>query len=290
VKPAPFSYAAPREVDEALSLLQQFGYDGKVLAGGQSLVPMMALRLARFDHIIDINNVSALSGISRDNGHVVVGAMTRQADVLRDPTVAEHTPLITEATHHIGHFQIRNRGTLGGSIAHADPTAEYPAVAVALDAQMEVSNASSGTRTIAADDFFDSSWATVMEPEDLLTAVRFPVKGANTVYAIDEVARRAGDFALVGGIANLEIQGGTIGAARVVLFGVDEKPTRMTQVEAALTGASVDGLALADIARDGTQDLDPPTDVQATGEYRKKAAPAVLQSVIEKALARASKG
>jgi carbon-monoxide dehydrogenase medium subunit len=289
VKPAPFSYSAPQEVDEALTLLQEHGFDGKVLAGGQSLVPMMALRLARFDHIVDINNIAALQGIRRENGHVVVGAVTRQADVLRDATIKSAVPLITEATQYIGHFQIRNRGTLGGSIAHADPTAEYPAVALALGAEMEASS-TNGTRTIAAADFFESSWATTLEPEELLTAVRFPVMAEGTGYAVEEIARRTGDFALVGGVALIGMNGGTIGSASVVLFGVDERPTKLDAVEAQLVGQSPDSLDLAGIAQAAAAELDPPSDVQATGEYRKKAAAALLPRVIEKALAGAAKG
>jgi carbon-monoxide dehydrogenase medium subunit len=238
---------------------------------------------------VDINNVAALSGIRRDNGHVVVGATTRQADVLRDETIKGAVPLITDATHYIGHFQIRNRGTLGGSIAHADPTAEYPAVALALGAEMEAAS-TNGTRTIPAAEFFESSWATTLEPEELLTAVRFPVIPQGTGYAIEEIARRTGDFALVGGIALIAIGGGTISSASVVLFGVAERPTKLEALEQQLVGQSPDALDLAALANVAVAELEPPTDVQATGEYRKKAATALLPRVIAKALAGAARG
>src|ERR1700691_1105176 len=166
VKPAPFEYHAPESLDEAASTLAELGDSAKVLAGGQSLIPMLALRLTAFDHLVDLGRVEALRGIGVDGDDVVIGAMTVQRVVGSDATVARSVPLLAKSTPLIGHFQIRNRGTIGGSVAHADPAAEYPAVALALDATMEVAS-TTGTRAIAAADFFDGLWTTTMEPEEV---------------------------------------------------------------------------------------------------------------------------
>ena len=197
MKPAPFEYHAPDTVSDAAALLREFGDEAKVLAGGQSLVPIMALRLAQFDHVVDLNRVAELQGIERQNGTLRVGAMTRQAVIEGDATVADAVPLMARATPFIGHFQIRNRGTLGGSLAHADPAAEYPAVALTLDAEFDVANAS-GSRTVTASEFFVSTFMTALEADDVLTAVRFPVWNGRCGFAVEEVARRFGDFALTG--------------------------------------------------------------------------------------------
>ena len=177
MKPAPFEYHAPETVADAVQLLADLGDGAKVLAGGQSLVPMLALRLTRFDHLVDIGRVAELQGIEARDGALWIGAGTTQARVEASAEVASTVPLLARATPFIGHFQIRNRGTLGGSIAHADPAAEYPAVALTLDAQMEVAS-TRGRRTIAARDFFDGMWSTNTEPDELLVGVSFPTWGS----------------------------------------------------------------------------------------------------------------
>ena len=174
MKPAPFEYHVPGTATEAVTLLAELGDEAKVLAGGQSLIPMLALRLAVFDHLVDIGRVAELKGIERRNGALWIGAGTTDAAVERSSEVAAAVPLLAHATPLIGHFQIRNRGTLGGSIAHADPAAEYPAVALALDATMHVVSPD-GQRTIAAADFFDGLWSTTLEPDELLVGVSFPI-------------------------------------------------------------------------------------------------------------------
>ena len=174
MKPARFEYHAPSTVADVLALLHEHGDEAKPLAGGQSLVPMLALRLTRFEHLIDLNRVPELQGVKTTNGSITVGGMTRQASVGRDRQVADGVPLLARATPLIGHFQIRNRGTLGGSLAHADPASEYPAVAMALRAQFEVAS-TAGQRTVVADDFFVSTWTTALEDDELLVAVHFPV-------------------------------------------------------------------------------------------------------------------
>src|SRR5215218_10800445 len=169
MKPAPFEYHAPESLSDVTQLLSEYGDEGKVLAGGQSLVPMLALRLTRFEHIIDLNRVDELRGVSRSNGTLTVKAMTTQRTVEHDTAAGEAVPLLAQAIPLIGHFQIRNRGTVGGSIAHADPASELPAVALALDAELEVASAS-GTRTVPAAEFFEGTWTTTLEAEELLTA------------------------------------------------------------------------------------------------------------------------
>ena len=199
MKPAPFSYHRPDTLAEAVGTLAAFGDEAKVLAGGQSLVPVMALRLGRFGHIVDLGRVSALTYVRDGGGSVAVGAMTTHAAAGRDLLVAGSVPLLARAIPFIGHFQIRNRGTVGGSCAHADPAAEIPAVAVTLDAEMEAA-CPERTRRIPAAEFFASTYTTTLEPDEVLTALRFPVWPGRTGSAIREFARRSGDFALAGAL------------------------------------------------------------------------------------------
>lgn len=291
MKPAPFAYERPTTVSEVVDLLSGGGGETKLLAGGQSLVPILALRLARFDQLVDLNRVTELSGIRRENGHTVVGSMTRQAVIERDPTVAEGVPLLSRATPLIGHFQIRNRGTIGGSLAHADPASEYPAVVLALGGDLEVVGPA-GARTVAADDFFLSTWTTALGEDEVLTAVRLPDWGGRSGFAVEEVARRYGDFALVGacGAVKLDDQG-LVERAGVALFGVAETPFRSLTAEAGLVGrraADLDPAAVADLARRAAEELEPPEDVHASRSYRRQVAAVVLTRCLTRAVEEAS--
>src|SRR5438309_11414046 len=195
-------------------------------------------RLARCDHVVDIKRVREVRGVERRNGTVRVGAMTRQAEVEREPVVADATPLLARATPFIGHFQIRNRGTIGGSLAHADPAAEYPAVALALDAEFEVAS-TNGAPTVPASEFFVSTFMTALEADDVLTAVHFPVWGGRRGFAVEEVARRFGDFALTGAVCAVELNGDDrIARTAIAMFGMGSTPRRARQAEAALTGSA----------------------------------------------------
>jgi carbon-monoxide dehydrogenase medium subunit len=283
MKPAPFDYAAPRSVDEATALLAQHGDEAKVLAGGQSLVPVLALRLARPSVLVDINRVDGLTDISRDNGALRVGAGTRHATLERDESVARDVPLLARTAPLIGHFQIRNRGTIGGSLAHADSAAEWPAVAVALDAELEIARGAE-TRREAAADFFVSTFMTTLEAEDLLVAVRFPVWGPGSGFAVEELARRSGDFAIAGVVCGVQIDSGRINRASVALLGMASTPVRARSVEQQLVGQSVDGLDLAELGEAAVSDLDPPDDIHASGSYRKR----VGATLVSRALARAT--
>ena len=204
MKAAPFAYHRPDSVKEATDLLDEFSDDAKVLAGGQSLVPMLAMRLTHFENLIDISRIDELQSIDLCDDGVRIGAGTPHAFVGMDDEVADSVPLLTLATPYIGHFQIRTRGTLGGAIAHADPAAEYAAVALALDAQMEAAS-STGTRQIPAAEFFTGLWETSLQSDEILTAVRFPVWGGRSGFAVEEFARRHGDFAIAGAAVAVEL-------------------------------------------------------------------------------------
>nr|WP_255528844.1 FAD binding domain-containing protein [Mycobacterium sp. OAS707] len=285
VKPAPFDYHCPGELSEAISILQQYGDEAKVLAGGQSLIPLLSLRLSRFDQLVDLQAIEDLRGITTVDDSIRVGAMTPQAAIARNGDAAA-VPLLAKATSHIGHYQIRNRGTLGGSLAHADPAAEYPAVAAALDASLEIAGPN-GTRQVSAADFFMSTWVTAMEPEEVLVAAHFPVWSGTTGWAVDEVARRAGDFAMCGAVCGVQLDGDRLNRVALALFGVGSVPVRARAIEATLTGAAVEDLDLPDIGAQVAATLDPPGDLHATGEQRRSMAkmlvPRVLLAAIDEA-------
>jgi aerobic carbon-monoxide dehydrogenase medium subunit len=283
VKPAPFDYAVPTTVDEAVGLLAEHGDEAKVLAGGQSLVPVLALRLARPGVLVDVNRVDGLAGVRRENGAVRVGALTRHAAVERDRDLAAAVPLLARAAPLIGHFQIRNRGTVGGSLAHADPAAEWPAVALALDAELEVRSAG-GTRTVGARDFFASTFMTALEPADLLVAARFPVWGAGAGFTVEELARRSGDFAIAGAVCGVQLAGGTVTRAAIALLGMGSTPRRADAAEQRLVGAAPDDLDLGGLGRLAVADLEPPGDVHASSSYRRRVGAALVARALARAL------
>lgn len=289
MKPAPFEYAAPETADEAVGLLTEHGDEAKVLAGGQSLVPVLALRLARPGMLVDVNRVDGLAGVRRDDGVVRVGALTRHAAVERDRDLAGAVPLLTRAARLIGHFQIRNRGTLGGSLAHADPAAEWPAVALALDAELEV-RSGSGSRTIEARNFFVATFMTALEPDDLLMAARFPVWGAGAGFAVEELARRSGDFAIAGAVCGVQVAGATVTRAAIALLGMGSTPVRAGAAEQQLTGTSPGDLDLAELGRMAVADLEPPDDVHASGGYRRRVGAALVSRALARALDEAVNG
>jgi carbon-monoxide dehydrogenase medium subunit len=271
VKPAPFAYEAPTTLAEAVDRLGEYGDEAKVLAGGQSLVPVLALRLSRFEALVDLNGVEELAYVRREGGAVVVGAMTRQATIEADPLVREAVPVLAEATRLIGHFQIRNRGTLGGSVAHGDPAAEYPAVVLALDGTVTAAGPS-GTRSIAAADLYDGPMTTTLADDEVLAAVSFPVWGAGSGFAVREAARREGDFATAGVVAAVTVADGRVSRAAIALFGMGSTPVRARAAEAALVGVDPGGLDLAEVGRAAVADVDPPSDVHASARYRTRVA------------------
>jgi aerobic carbon-monoxide dehydrogenase medium subunit len=287
MKPAPFDYHAPEQLDEALALLAEHGDEARALAGGQSLVPMMNLRLAHIAQLVDINRVEGLSGVSRANGTVTVGATTRQAAALADAQLGETVPLLPEALSYVGHFQTRNRGTVGGSLAHADPTAEIAASALALDAEVEIASAQ-GRRTISVDELLSFAYVTTLRTGELIVGVRYPVAGPRSGHSIREIARRHGDFAVVGAAATVALDAdGTVDSARVVVFAAGPRPQRRPEAEAALTGVAAGAVDAAEIGRLAAVDLVAIDDVQATSAYRRETAQTLVSRVITEALQRA---
>jgi carbon-monoxide dehydrogenase medium subunit len=292
MKAAPFAYHAPETVDDVAGLLAAHGDEAKILAGGQSLIPLLALRLARFGHLVDVNRVPELSGVTSENGWVRVAAGTRHRVMERDATVAGRVPLLTRATPLVGHFQIRNRGTVGGALAHADPAAEYPAVALALEASLEV-RGPSGPREIPAAEFFVGTWTTSLEPDELLVAARFPTWEGRCGFAVEELARRHGDFAIVGAVCGVRVdEAGVVDKAALGFFGVGATPIRAGDAEAALIGrlGRVTAVDLAEIARLATRELAPSDDLHATGEYRRELASVLTERALTRALSEATDG
>ncbi len=285
MKPPPFEYFAPRSRDEALSLLAEHE-DAKVLAGGQSLVPLLALRLARPSALIDLGAVPGLDHIRRENGHVAVGAMTRERVAERSRVIISDVPLLADALPMVGHVAIRNRGTIGGSAAHADPSAEIPAVALALDAELVAVSARGGERTISADEFFQSFLTTALQPDELLVEIRFPLMGEGTGVAFEETARRHGDFAMVGAAAAVRVVDGTFTDVRLSLIGVSDTPVRCREAEQALAGTPFAPAAVEDAAELASRTLTPPSDLHATSAYRKHLARVLLRRAITRASSR----
>ncbi|MGV0773386.1 FAD binding domain-containing protein [Mycobacterium syngnathidarum] len=277
MKPAPFAYHRPTSVAEAVGMLSEYGEDAKVLAGGQSLVPMLSMRLTHFDNLIDISRLSELNDIALQDNEVWIGAATPHAMVGLDDEIADSVPLLTLATPHIGHFQIRSRGTLGGAIAHADPAAEYAAVALALDATIEATS-SRGTRAIPAAEFFTGLWETALASDEILTAVRFPVASGRSGFGIAEFARRHGDFAIAGAVVGIELdEDDRITRCGIGLLGLGSTPLRATAAEAAVIGTPIGGLTADEIGRLAMPELsDVPADLQGSASYRARVGAAMV--------------
>ena len=271
-----FEYEAPTTIGEAVDLLAEHQDDASVLAGGQSLIPLMALRLARPAVLIDINGLGELSGVSVTDGWVTIGAMTREYVAEESETVAGTVPLLAAALPFIGHEAIRSRGTIGGSLAHADPAAELPAVARALDAEFVV-RSRSGARVVPAAEWFESYLATSRRPDEILVEVRFPTAGPDTGVAFQEVARRHGDFAIVGLAASLTLTDGAISGARLAFAGVADVPVRAADAEDLLVGERPSTELFEEAARRATAGIDPPADLNGSSEYRKKVAATLVR-------------
>jgi carbon-monoxide dehydrogenase medium subunit len=285
VKPAPFDYHVPDTAEEAVALLAELGDDAKAIAGGQSLVPMLALRLAAFEHLVDLRRLDETRGIEHRGDAVWIGAGTTQAAVQRSAEVAEAVPLLSRATPLIGHFQIRNRGTVGGSIAHADAAAEYPAVALTLDADLEALSPR-GRRTLPAAEFFTGMWSTALDDDELLTGVVFPARSERSGFAVEEFARRSGDFAIAGATVAVGIDhGGRIDRCAIGLFGLGPTPSRASRLEAELLGTATDPAAADDLGRAAVAALDAvPADLHGSADYRKRVGAAMVARAWRRAI------
>jgi aerobic carbon-monoxide dehydrogenase medium subunit len=288
MKPAPFDYFAPETLQEALQLLEEGGGDAKPLAGGQSLVPSMNFRLAQPSALVDLNGITDLFGIREgENGGLRIGAMTRQRSLERSALVARHSPLLAEALPYIAHPQIRNRGTLGGSLAHADPAAELPAVALAVQAQMRI-RSSAGERAVPADEFFFGLFTTALEPDELLVEIELPALPPRTGTAFQEFARRHGDYALAGACSVVTLaEDGTIAGSRLVLFSVGDAPVLVLSAGELLLGTEPTLEAIQAAAEAVDDEIDPPGDIHATASYRRHLVKVLSGRVIALAVERA---
>jgi aerobic carbon-monoxide dehydrogenase medium subunit len=282
VKLPSVEYEAPTDVADAVGLLSERQDEASVLAGGQSLIPLLALRLARPAMLIDINGLGELSGLSVTDGRLAIGAMTREYVAEESEAVARTVPLLASALPLIGHEAIRSRGTIGGSLAHADPAAELPAVALALDAEFVV-RSRAGERVIPAAEWFEGYLTTSRRPDELLVEVRFPTAGPGTGAVFLEVSRRQGDFAIVGLAASLTLADGAISDARLAFAGVSDVPVRPAQAEDILVGERPSADLFAEAARRATADIDPPADLHGSSEYRKKIAATLVRRGLQAA-------
>jgi carbon-monoxide dehydrogenase medium subunit len=290
MKPPRFEYAAPRQTDEAIALLAQHGDGAKVLAGGQSLVPLLNFRLAQPEVLVDVNRIRELAYIRPVDSGVAIGALTRQHTLERADVVHARLPILAEACRLIGHLPIRHRGTIGGSLAHADPASELPAVMVALEAELTARRVA-GARTLPADEFFTGVFTTALEPDELLTEVRVPGLPPRTASAFVEIARRAGDFALVGIAALVTLDdAGRVARARLVLCGAGPTPVRAREAERVLVGERPERRVIDDAAEKIAAASDPPSDIHASAAFRKKLARHVGRQAIELAVRRAGGG
>jgi len=284
VKPAPFAYTKARTLKEAVALLSKHKDDARLLAGGQSLIATLNMRLSAPDLLIDINGIKGLDGIAKKGKTIEIGALARHTQVERSDVIAKHAPLIALAMPHIGHPAIRNRGTFGGSIAFADPAAELPACLLALGAEIEIAGPK-GKRRVKADAFFKGLFETALKPREVLTAVRVPAADKNTRVGFAELARRHGDYAMVGLAASARAAGkgkeSKLADVRLAFFGVGATPVRAKKSEAALAGGNVDAAVAA-------LDLDPDDDVQASGAVKKHLAGVLLRRVAKQLMEPAS--
>jgi CO/xanthine dehydrogenase FAD-binding subunit len=291
MKPAPFKYLAPASLDEALALKAEHGEDARFLAGGQSLVPTLNFRLAQPSVIIDLNPLSGLSGIQRQNGHALrIGALTRYRALERDALVADALPLVREALPYIAHPQIRNRGTLGGNLAHADPASELPAIVLALGGRLRAQSVA-GERWIDARDFFVAQLTTALKPDEMLVEIELPARAARNGFCFMEVARRRGDYALMGIAASVTLgEDGYCDGARVALCGAGETPIDVSEVATALIGQPADRADFAETAAAVQKTIDPPGSIHASKEFQRHLAGVLVKRAVRTALERAQDG
>ncbi|GBC98435.1 Carbon monoxide dehydrogenase medium chain [bacterium HR17] len=285
--PAPFEYHAPATLQEALQLLAQHGGNAKVLAGGQSLVPLMKLRLSTPAVIIDLNRIANLRYIREDGDVIAIGAMTRHYDVETSELLRRRCPVLSECAAHIGDVQVRNRGTVGGSLAHADPAADYPAAILACDAEIKVVNTAGNERTVKASDFFVDLFTTALRPDELITEIRVPAFAPKTGSAYLKMEQLASGFAVCGVAAIVTLDGGVLQDVRVGITGVAPKAYRATTVEHALKGKAPDAATVEQAARHAADGVTPLDDIHADADYRAHLAKVLTKRALLKAVERA---
>jgi carbon-monoxide dehydrogenase medium subunit len=281
MKPRGFEYSRPRSLSEAFALLEEYGEGARILAGGQSLMPTLNMRLSAPAILVDVNAIEGLSGIEFEGDVLRIGAMTRHVEVERNQLVAQHAPLIAQAMPHIAHAAIRNRGTFGGSLAFADPAAELPACVVALGARLVLQSRSS-RRTVDAEDFFRGLYATALEPHEILVACEIPIAGPQSRHSFAELARRQGDYAIIGIAANLVMQDGRFGEARLVYFSAGDRPMLAGVAAEALADRPNSPQTRESAAEALGGDLDPPEDLNADSAMRLRLAKVLTRRVLER--------
>jgi aerobic carbon-monoxide dehydrogenase medium subunit len=284
--PPAFDYHAPGSVGEAITLLSTLGPDAKLLAGGHSLLPMMKLRFAQPSHLIDLNRVAELRGICEDGDTVVIGAMTVENDLIASDILQRRVPLLPEAAKQIADPQVRNRGTIGGDIAHGDPGNDHPAISLALDAQFTLQGPG-GTRTVAADGFFHGTYMTALAEDEILTTIRVPAFAQGTGWAYEKLKRKTGDWATAGAAVVLRLQGGVVSHVRIALTNVAPMALRATAAEAALLGQTVNETTVRAAARAAMAAADPAEDLRGDVAYKTAMTGQMVKRAIEKAAARA---
>lgn len=281
MKPASFAYVRAKSVPEATAALARFGEEGKILAGGQSLLPLMNFRLARPEALIDIGGLRDLSGLRASAGQVTIGALTRHLDLERCRLNGPLGTLLRASAAHVGHLPIRTRGTFGGSVAHADPSAEWCMLTMLLDGSVTAVSAA-GERQILAQDFFETIFTTALQPDELLTGVTLPLLGQEYRVAVAEFARRAGDFAVVAVMVACTLQQGLLREARVCFGGVADRPVRSRAAEAVLTGQPASARTFADAADAAAAATSPPGDIHGSAEYRRDLVRVLLRRALER--------
>ena len=287
MKPAPFEHCAPTDVGEVLTLLSDHAPDARLLAGGQSLVPLLNFRLSRPALLIDLNRISDLSYIRDEGDYLAIGAMTRERIIENSELVRRQAPLLHEAALNIAHLPIRSRAPIGGSIANADPAAEYPAVATALDCIM-VARSVRGERLIEASKFFEDVLTTSLEPDELLAEIRVPVIPQGSGVAFEEIARRHGDFALAGVAAQVTLSGDTVSDVRLAACGVGSGPVRLSNAEQTIRSGGIGGGAIEQAGNAASEEVEPFSDLHATEAYRRRLAGVMTRRALVRAIERAS--
>jgi len=283
VKPPKFDYHAPTSLDDAVALLQRYGGDAKILAGGQSLMPLLNFRLSRPAALVDLNRIARLAYIREENGQVRLGAMTRQRTIEFSPMVARRLPLLSEATKWVGHLPIRTRGTIGGSIAHADPSAEYPAVLTALEGEV-VARGPKGERVVKAKDLFLTYLTTSLESDEVLAEIRLPVMPMGAGFALEEFARRHGDFAIVAIAAMVVRDAARCKQARLATAGAGPVPVRLRAAEEILERDGVTEAAIDAAARRAAELVSPDSDIHASADYRRHLTMVLTRRALKRAL------
>ena len=284
MKPAPFDYVAPGSIAETLDVLAEAGGGATVLAGGQTLMPLLALRMSQPFILVDINRVADFRGVSHGADTTTIAAGTRQAVALADQELKAAQPVFNLALSHVGHHQTRNRGTIGGSVSLGEPAAEMPATAVALGAEIEIHSRDRGVRRVKADEFYLGPYMTVLEPDELVTAIHYPRWPSDTVTVFREVAQRPGDFALVGLVGAVHVDGGKIARAGLAWFGMGPTPIKARQAERALLGTAVSDIDPQAIAELAVADTEPFEDSHATSHYRRTVGRRIFARTLGEAL------